>query len=150
MTNARCIVPMTGFFEWLPTSDSFDPSDDPANKPYFLSIGDSQLHVAGLAAGNSFALVVRSGTCSRGHQHRSIPTVLTPISREVWLTADALDSNAKRLGVVDFVEEQARSLDSGLRCFLVDPRLVNQPTNKTDPRIVEPFSPGPREEWGDR
>ena len=137
MIRDRCIVPMSGFFDWLQSRPKVDDDDWEQRAPHFTSTGE-QLSVAGVAAGATFAIVVRSGTCGDGHSHRSMPVVLSAHALQAWLTAEDLHDARSRREVVDFVESECLRNGSELRCHKVDAERVNVPIDTTDPRLVEP------------
>lgn len=100
----RCIVPMSGYYEWLAGTDS----GKPVRQPWFLHPSDDKLAAtagiyewwrddslpaddpAGWVA--SCAIITTSAADDVGHLHDRMPVLLRPDQFDVWLTADGSEA----------------------------------------------------------
>lgn len=127
----RCVVPMTGYYEWLTTKEA------KRKIPYFISRRDDQpLAVAGLwdsgdgdSGGYPRACIITvAANPHLSEIHDRMPAVLEGESLEAWLEGDALEAvsvlASLRDGVLDAVEVSTK---------------VNSVRNN-DPSNVEPVA----------
>lgn len=144
-SGARCIVPMTGYFEW--TGEKGDKT------PHFI-YGDGILAAAGLTwtmdvkgeRRRVFVVVTREARDASGEVHDRMPAFLTDDLRDRWLDpasltvkGDTAASKANRQELLDLLEHSSAAVASTIRTHVVDRRVNNVRTAKSDDAgLIEP------------
>jgi len=92
LLTRRCVIPSTGFYEWL----HFDGKTK-KDKFLFRRPGESMLYMAGMvdtfkvadgAARDTFVILTTAANASMSPFHDRIPVILAPDEREEWLGDD--------------------------------------------------------------
>jgi putative SOS response-associated peptidase YedK len=139
-SGARVVVPMNGYYEWVPQADG-------GKQPYYVHPADGGLlHAAGVAAARkdgedwtvNFAIITREAKDAAGQVHDRMPAYLPPEMLGEWLAPGALGSEEKadlhaRLG------EASATIAAHLVTHPVD-RQVNSTrrVDPTDPDLIAP------------
>jgi putative SOS response-associated peptidase YedK len=138
--GSRVIVPMDGYYEWVPQSDG-------AKQPYYVHPADGGLlHAAGVAAARkddehwtvTFAIITRQAQDAAGQVHDRMPAYLPEDMIGDWLAPGTLGPGDKqdlhsRLG------EVSATIAADLVTHPVD-RAVNstRTIDPTDPTLIAP------------
>lgn len=90
----RCVIPATGYFEWLR-----DDKDKPKAKYLFRGQGGTLLRMAGLWEDSIYKevrerrfLVLTRAMVLHAHVHDRTPVLLSPAAAEVWLDPTAQEA----------------------------------------------------------
>ncbi|NBN90337.1 MAG: SOS response-associated peptidase [Actinobacteria bacterium] len=127
----RCVVPMTGYYEWLTTKEA------KRKIPYFISrVDGAPLAVAGLwdvgdetSGGLPRACVITvAANPSLSEIHDRMPAILTGDSLEAWLEGDAIEAVTA-----------LRPLEEGILGAVEVSTKVNSVRNN-DPTNVDPVA----------
>jgi putative SOS response-associated peptidase YedK len=128
-SNARCIVPMLGYYEWT--------GEKGAKQPHFIH-GDGLLAAAGVSWASQdadgqwsrvFAVVTREARDASGEVHDRMPAFLEPDTWSTWLnpqsitTADRTESAAKRQAMIDLLDRTSTAVAATMHTRLVDRRV---------------------------
>ncbi|MEO7348968.1 MAG: SOS response-associated peptidase, partial [Terrimesophilobacter sp.] len=139
--SQRCLVPMTGYFEWTDEADG--------KQPHYIH-GDRTLAAAGLYAARkeedvwklSFTIATREAADASGQVHDRMPVFLQSESWADWLnpakagTSDATDSGA----LIMLMEESSLTVASTLHTHRVSRKLNNTRTvDRSDRSLIEPL-----------
>jgi putative SOS response-associated peptidase YedK len=139
----RCLVPMSGYFEWTQEPDG--------KQPHYIH-GTATLAAAGLYAARkegdewklSFTVVTREATDASGQVHDRMPVFLERATWAKWLdpakagTAGAVDPNALQA----MMEESSIAVAATLQTHPVDRKLNNTRTvDRTDHTLIESKTP---------
>lgn len=134
----RCVVPMSGYFEWL--------EEDGGKQPYWVH-GDGLLSAAAIAEpvrreDGEWELTAAVLTCEAvdgaGAVHARMPVFLTAHAREAWLAPGRLDDPAAMTGLLG---ASAIEVAAGITSHAVD-RRINRAADRTlrhDPSVLEPI-----------
>jgi len=137
-TSQRCLVPMTGYYEWETT-----PS---GKQPHYIH-GPGPLAAAGLYAARkdeasgewalSYTIITREARDASGEIHDRMPTFLVPDLWDDWLTPDKLDDKDAMLERLASSSEQ---VSATITTHRVD-RKVNrtQKADPSDPSLIAPI-----------
>lgn len=89
--SRRCIVPMSGYYEWCPDRNG-------KKRPYYITARDGDLwgvaglwddtHRDGSDAAGSFTIVTMPATPTVAEVHPRMPVILTRDREAAWLSAD--------------------------------------------------------------
>lgn len=128
-TKRRCLVPMTGYYEW-------STSDVEGKKDQWFIHADSQLWAAGLWEDASpllpddnlgtFTIITGDSSGVSADIHDRMPVWIDPGQLDAWLTAEPQDAIAKLLA----------SEVPGMEAYRVS-RAVNTPRNNTE-QLLQP------------
>ncbi len=146
-SNARCIVPMRGYYEWT------GPKGD--KQPHFIH-SDELLAAAGLTwtmdvAGERrrvFVVVTREARDASGEVHDRMPAFLTADLWDEWLSpvsltvdGDATQSKAHRAELLADLHHASSAIASTMHTYEVDRRVNNSRTvDPADSTLIEPAS----------
>ncbi|MET0161711.1 MAG: SOS response-associated peptidase [Microbacteriaceae bacterium] len=134
----RCVVPMSGYFEWL--------EEDGGKQPYWVH-GDGLLAAAAIAEpvrreDGEWELTAAILTCEAvdgaGEVHERMPVFLTADAREAWLAPGRLDDPAAMTGLLG---ASAIEIAAGITSHAVD-RRINRAADRTlrhDPSVLDPI-----------
>lgn len=137
----RCLVPMTGYFEWTEEPDG--------KQPHYIH-GSETLAAAALYAARkegddwklSFTIATREATDASGQVHDRMPVFLRREAWTDWLNPaksgdpDATDAAALHA----MMEESSRTIALTLQTFAVDRKLNNTRTvDRHDASLLEPL-----------
>lgn len=137
----RCIVPLTGYYEWTGPKG--------AKQPHYLhSKGTKILAAAGLAwdvtidgqPHRCVVIVTRRAQDAAGTVHDRMPALLDDDLRQAWLDPTPLTDPPAREQLLDAIDLSSQRLASSVSSRMVD-RKVNsvQRINPADPRLIEPI-----------
>lgn len=139
----RCLVPMSGYFEWTQEPDG--------KQPHYLH-GDHTLAAAGLYAARkegdewklSFTIATREATDASGQVHDRMPVFLQRATWTDWLnpvksgTPGATDAALLQT----LMEESSLTVAATLKSHLVSRKLNNTRTvDRTDHTLLAPVTP---------
>ena len=146
MKKKRCIVPMDGFYEWLPGSPDgpLNAKGKPLKQPMFIHRGDGEpLAVAGLWTAwkdpddpdgrflHSVTIITTAANATMRPVHDRMPAILVPTLWASWLDP-----------ANDHLEELSAMLDGGppdlLTMEAVSTDVNNVRNNR--PELIEPVS----------
>lgn len=146
-SNARCIVPMLGYYEWT--------GEKGAKQPHFIS-GDGLLAAAGVSWASKdadgewsrvFAVVTREARDASGEVHDRMPAFLEPDTWDTWLnpqsitTDDPTQSAKNRSSLIDLLDRTSTAVAATVHTRLVDRRVNSvRAVDPTDPTLVEPLA----------
>lgn len=145
-SSSRCIVPMTGYFEW--TGEKGDKT------PHFLH-ADGTLAAAGLtwsfgaADGTrrrAFVVVTREARDASGEIHDRMPAFVDDELLEAWLSpvpltiaGDAAASRRRRAELLEQLDVSSAAIASTIRTHVVDRRVNNsRSVDRYDSTILDP------------
>ncbi len=135
----RCLVPMSGYFEWTDEAEG--------KQPHYIH-GDGLLAAAGLYAARkedevwklSFTIATREAADASGQVHDRMPVFLQSDTWADWLnpspagTSGSTDSGA----LMAMMEESSLAVAATLQTHLVDRKLNNARTvDRCDPTLIE-------------
>lgn len=132
--STRCVLPMTGYFEWVETPDK-------KKQPYWIH-GTGQLLAAGIytprkdEAGDWFltcSMLTREACDASGELHDRMPAFLTPDLIDEWLNPAHLDAPS----LDDLLAEltnRSEAVASTITTHPVDRRMNNH-------RAIDPHDP---------
>ncbi len=139
-SGQRCLVPMSGYFEW---------TEEPTGKqPHYIH-GGGLLAAAGLYAARkdgdewklSFTIATREATDASGHVHDRMPVFLQKEVWDEWLNP----AKAGTQGVPDtatlksIMDSSSLAIAATLQTHAVDKKLNNTRTvDRNDPSLLEP------------
>ena len=134
----RCLVPMTGYFEW---------TDEPGGKqPHYIH-GMGTLAAAGLYAARkegdewklSFTIATREASDASGQVHDRMPVFLRPDTWVDWLNPSGTPGAVGAAELQSMMDESSRAVAGTLHTYAVDKRVNNTRTvDRHDPSIIEP------------
>ncbi len=136
--SRRCIVPMTGYYEWEDRPDG--------KQPHFIH-GDGLLAAAGVYAGrqeqdgtwsHSMAVITREARDASGEIHDRMPTFLTREAWDEWLRPGKVADPESLLGLLD---ESSLSVARAITSHPVSRRVNNArvpDAEKQDPALIAP------------
>lgn len=136
-TAARCVVPMTGYFEW--TGEKGDKT------PHFLH-GDGLLAAAGLTWSmdvkgehtRCFVVVTREARDAGGDVHDRMPAFLTPDATDAWLEPVKLDRPGRE-NMLALLDGSSQAVASTIEQYVVDRKVNNVRTvDPLDPTVIQP------------
>lgn len=134
----RCIVPMTGYFEWVATPTG--------KQPYYLH-GSGILAAAGLYAGHqdpatgewdhTFTVITRNARDASGEIHDRMPAFLQPNLWDEWLDPDKLQDKDALLGELTAASDEVAATISAYPVS----RQVNsvRTADPSDPNLIAPI-----------
>lgn len=134
--RSRCIVPMSGYFEWTGAAGS--------KQPHFLS-GDELLSAAGLTWTADVAgvrqrvtvVVTRRSQDAAGQIHDRMPAFLDDDLLDTWLDPDPLTDRTERQQLLDTLDLTSQRIASTVRSRLVDRRVNSvRSIDPTDPTLI--------------
>ncbi|WP_406250356.1 SOS response-associated peptidase [Microbacterium sp. M] len=138
-TAARCVVPMSGYFEW--TGEKGDKT------PHFLH-GDGILAAAGLTWSmdvhgervRCMVIVTRGARDAGGEVHDRMPAFLTPDALDQWLGPVKLDRGGRE-NMLAILDESSAAVASTITQFVVDRKANNSRTvDPADPSVIAPVA----------
>jgi putative SOS response-associated peptidase YedK len=146
-SNARCIVPMLGYYEWT--------GEKGAKQPHFIH-GDGLLAAAGVtwATKNDdgdwsrvFAVITREARDASGDVHDRMPAFLTPEVWSDWLNPQSItastpaESGDKRRAMIDLLDRSSTAVAATMQTRLVDRRVNSvRAVDPQDPTLIEPLA----------
>ena len=144
--SRRCLIPISGFFEWQPISG------EKTKQPWYIQRADNQpmmlggIHDTwldpdhGHAEVDSFAIITASANQTMRDIHHRMPVILEPESISIWL-----DRTAEPRTLADLLTPSPEGILSAHRVS----NRVNSPGNN-DPSLIEPVeaNPGSSTLWG--
>jgi putative SOS response-associated peptidase YedK len=120
-TARRCLIPMSGFYEW--------PQQD-TRQPWYFQLADTELFYCGglwrdweYEEGKtlrSFAMLTTGAHPVVQTIHDRMPVIIDPADHEQWLTADLPE-----------VQHLMASYPGKMTSYRVDPDVVNNSRNKS-------------------
>ena len=137
--SARCIVPATGYYEWVVT--------ETGKQPHFIHDPDAELAMAGIISAwpdpakaeddrdkwrLSMAIITRDAHVSPGEVHDRMPACLTPDGYDDWL-GDHLYTDQ----LLQLLDRESFAVAHDLTHYEVT-RDVNNVRN-TGPHLIEPL-----------
>lgn len=137
-TSRRCIVPMTGYYEWEERPDG--------KQPHFIH-GDGLLAAAGVYAGrqeqdgtwsHSMAVITREARDASGEIHDRMPAFLTRDAWDEWLRPGKVADPEALLGLLD---ESSLTVAQAITSHPVSRRVNNArvpDAEKQDPALIAP------------
>jgi putative SOS response-associated peptidase YedK len=128
--NKRCVVPVSGFYEWKKEEGGKIPwyiTEVGVDVSLFAGLWDSWRSPSG-AEVKSFTIVTKSADEFMSSLHHRMPVILTPELADLWLTPGINDPG--RVGDI------VCGCSPELQAWPVD-RYVNSPANNS-PRCIEP------------
>lgn len=146
-SNARCIVPMIGYYEW---------TGEKGNKqPHFIHAeDDALLAAAGLTWTTEidgqrrrvFVVVTREARDASGEVHDRMPAFLSRDLWDDWLSpasltvdGDSAASKSNRLELLDELDASSSAIAETMRTHEVDRRVNNSRTaDPRDPGLIAP------------
>lgn len=146
-SNARCIVPMIGYYEW---------TGEKGNKqPHFIHAeDDALLAAAGLTWTTEidgqrrrvFVVVTREARDASGEVHDRMPAFLSRDLWDDWLSpasltvdGDSAASKSNRLELLDELDGSSSAIAETMRTHEVDRRVNNSRTaDPRDPGLIAP------------
>lgn len=130
VAKRRCLVPVSGFYEWRPLS----PKE---KQPYYFRLPTgAPFFIAGLwdrwgpTNIETFTLLTRAADAAVEPVHHRMPVILEPADVDIWMNPDATTEQVR-----DTLKPRASKLES----FPVSPR-VNSPRNDS-PDLLSPMQP---------
>ena len=137
--SSRCIVPMTGYYEW---SAEFDGGKE-VKQPNFIHGSSGLLAAAGIYTarpvdGNwvfSTAIITREAREASGEIHDRMPVFLSTDAYDEWLGPEKLDSDSEKEGMLALLVSVSDGVSGTITTYEVDRRV-----NST--RSVDPFDRG--------
>lgn len=136
-TAARCVVPMSGYFEW--TGAKGDKT------PHFLH-GDGLLAAAGLTWSmdvrgervRCFVVITREARDAGGEVHDRMPAFLTDDAMGQWLEPVTLDRDGRE-SMLATLDGSSAAVAASIRQHIVDRKVNNSRTvDPTDPTVIAP------------
>ncbi len=134
----RCIVPMSGYFEWEDREDG--------KQPFFIHSDDAgTLAAAGLYAARkegeewkvTFTIITREARDASGEIHDRMPVFLTPDVRDQWLSVEKLTGKESALAML---EDASAAIAKTITTYPVSRRVNNVRTlTRTDETLIEPI-----------
>jgi putative SOS response-associated peptidase YedK len=137
----RCIVPMSGYYEW--TGEAGD------KQPHFLHGERPILAAAGLATARkvdgdwvvSTVVVTREARDASGEVHPRMPAFLPREAYDEWLSPAKLASDADRERMLRLLEAVSAEVAATLTGYEVDRRVNNsRAVDPADPGLIEPLA----------
>ena len=138
-TAARCVVPMSGYFEWT--------GEKGAKIPHYLH-GDGLLAAAGLTwsmdvhgeATRCFVVVTREARDAGGEVHDRMPAFLTPDAMDAWLEPVKLDRGGRE-NMLALLDGSSTAVASTIEQYVVDRKVNNSRTvDRDDPSALAPVA----------
>lgn len=141
----RCLIPMSGYFEWTQEADG--------KQPHYIH-GDGTLAAAGLYAARkedgewtlSFTVATREASDASGQIHDRMPVFLQPEVWADWLqptrvgTASTPDADTLQA----MIDDSSLAVAATLRTHPVDRRVNSTRTvDPSDPTLINPTTPHP-------
>jgi len=136
-TAARCVVPMSGYFEW--TGEKGDKT------PHYLH-SDELLSAAGLTWSmdvhgehvRCMVVITREARDASGEVHDRMPAFLHQDAIDEWLQPVKLDK-AGRDQMLTMLEQSSEAVAGSIIEHVVDRKVNNTRTvDPTDPTVIEP------------
>lgn len=134
-STTRCVVPMSGYFEWTEAADGKDP--------WYIH-GAGLLLAAGVYASRqtddgwerSFTIITREAKDASGRVHDRMPVFLPASDIDTWLTPGKLTAPAEMLDILD---QASLTIARTLSLHRVD-RAVNRTRDldTTNPDLIAP------------
>lgn len=125
LLTSRCIVPMSGYYEWVD------------RKPWYIS-ADDPLAAAGLFEsredGNYVTIITTEGRDEAGRVHDRMPAFLTDDLWDDWLGEELTEPDAADL--LATVEESVKQVASSLSTWRVDPKINSVRIDPRDPNLI--------------
>ncbi|WOF23864.1 SOS response-associated peptidase [Microbacterium betulae] len=127
--RARCLVPMTGYFEW--TGEKGDKT------PHYIH-GTGLLAAAGMTrlvdSEPRFVVITREGRDAAGDVHDRMPSFLPTETWDEWLSDAPGDP-----GLQQFLTDASEHVAGTLHSRIVDRRVNSvRGAGPTDPTLIEP------------
>ncbi|QWT23827.1 SOS response-associated peptidase [Subtercola sp. PAMC28395] len=151
--SSRCLVPMTGYYEWQAVSDG--------KQPYFIHAGAGAgvgvestsasrlLAAAGLYSARklddewavTFTIITREARDASGEVHDRMPVFLTPDAWDAWLDPRKIEANSAGQGaILDLLDRSSTAVASTITTYAVDRRVNNSRTlDSSDATLIEPL-----------
>lgn len=138
----RCLVPMIGYYEWMP--------DGGGKQPYFIHGPGDVLAAAGLYASRmtedgwavSMTIITREASDASGEIHPRMPACLTPDNWGLWLAPGTSTRTTELLGMLD---RSSLAIARSLTSYPVSKRVNNvrdESVSHEDPTLIAPISLG--------
>lgn len=129
--TGRCVVPMSGYFEWLPVDDG--------KQPYYIS-GSEALFASAIATRDpddnvTVAIITRAAVDASGQVHDRMPAFLELAAIDEWLTPEASCAE----GDLAVLDRQSLAIASTLSTHAVSRSINNARTaDPSDKTLIEP------------
>lgn len=157
--SRRCIVPMTGYYEWTGPKTDRQPHfiHGPAGKNGFTTLAAAGMYaVEDSDKGQRirFVIITREGIDASGELHDRMPVFLTPDTWEEWLNpASFTPPNARAAVVAEHRERKVSALatldrssaavSKTITTYMVDKKVNSvQKIDPRDPTLIDPLPPG--------
>jgi putative SOS response-associated peptidase YedK len=165
--SSRCLVPMTGYYEWQAVADG--------KQPYFIHAGagagvgaDNRgtgdavptsagrlLAAAGLYSARkvgdewavTFTIITREARDASGEVHDRMPVFLMPEVWDSWLDPRKIEANSAGQGeILELLDRSSTAVASTITSYAVDRRVNNSRTlDSSDATLIEPLDRAPHD-----
>ncbi|TIH36321.1 SOS response-associated peptidase [Subtercola vilae] len=134
----RCIVPMTGYYEWQQQADG--------KQPYFIHADTDLLAAAGLYSARrvndewkvTFTIITREARDASGDVHERMPVFLTPDLWDRWLDPTPIAAKDAALAALD---RSSLAVARSITTYPVARAVNNSRTlDPADPTLIAPVS----------
>lgn len=123
----RCLVPVSGFFEWRP--------EGRYKQPYYITLADGPMTFAGLwdrwngpqGPVETYTIVTTTAAPEIAHLHDRMPVILPQQAWDLWLDPDS---------PLELVEQLLQPWTAGGFAFHPVSRAVNSPSNDVPGNIL--------------
>ena len=138
VAQGRCIIPLTGFFEWQHANGKKIPYFvHPYNEEVMAVAGvyDTWDRSAGIEPLTSFSIITIDADAQMAQIHNTtkrMPVILSSSRMEEWLNPT--------LPVVDAVQLLAAAEEGIITAHRINPDLLKAGRNRNIPEIIEPFN----------
>jgi putative SOS response-associated peptidase YedK len=142
--GSRCIVPMTGYFEW----QDVEEDGKKVKQPHFIHGGSDLLAAAGIYTARkvdeewvvSTAIITREARDASGEVHDRMPVFLTTEVFDEWLSPEKLATDAERESMLAMLQDVSSGVASTITTYEVDRRVNNSHTvDPADKGLIQPL-----------
>ena len=147
-SNARCIVPMVGYYEWTGTNGD--------KQPHFIHSEDDALLAAASLTWTTeidgerrrlFVVVTREARDASGEVHDRMPAFPSHDLWDNWpnpvsltIDGDSTASKSNRLELLDELDASSSAIAATMRTHKVNRRVNNsRTTDPRDPSLIDPI-----------
>lgn len=129
--TGRCVVPMSGYFEWLPVSDGKQPYYISRHEPLFASAVATRDRDDNVTV----AIITRAAVDASGQVHDRMPAFLELAAIDEWLAPET----PRTEGDLALLDKQSLAVASTLSTHAVSRSINNARTaDPSDKTLVEP------------
>lgn len=139
--SSRCVVPMTGYFEWEEVEDG--------KQPYFISSPSPVLVAAGLQAAyrdendewrSTFTIITREARDASGEIHDRMPVFLEDDMIDRWISAEKIED---KVGMVHELDESSAAVAGTITTWPVSRDVNNvRKLDRSAPDLIKVVSLG--------